>query len=78
MLQITWHDGSMKYLHVDVHQLEEYQAKVEGYIVRLRERLNWLVSGSRAPFGVITEKRLGNKILFWQHFVIAIIVCGWW
>ena len=64
MLQITWHDGSIKYLHVDVHQLEEYQAKVEGYIVRLRERLNWLVSGSRAPFGVIPETRLGKIILF--------------
>ncbi len=53
-----WYDGSRKYLHVDVPRLEGYQRKVEDHIEgRLRERVGWILSGSRVPFGVITEKR---------------------
>ena len=81
MPQFTWHDGTLKYLHVDVHLLENYQVaivhmfsclsfsyiytcelclnkvQVGAHISQLRQRLNWLTSGSRVPFGVITEKR---------------------
>lgn len=73
MPQITWHDGSQKYLHVDVHQIEDYQVyhdiiiaysdsivwqvEVEDHIAVLQQRLNWLTSGSRAPFGVVSENR---------------------
>lgn len=74
MPQITWHDGSQKYLHVDVHQIESYQVamhviiiaysdsitwqvEIEAHIAVLQQRLNWLTSRSRAPFGVISEKR---------------------
>ena len=76
MLQFTWHDGSLKYLHVDVHLIEDYQVntcmytatlifivlhvsqvRVEEYISMVQQRLNWLTSGSRAPFGVISEKK---------------------
>ncbi|CAI8007237.1 von Willebrand factor A domain-containing protein 3A [Geodia barretti] len=56
MPQFTWHDGTLKYLHVDVHLLENYQVQVEAHISQLRQRLNWLTSGSRVPFGVIAEK----------------------
>ena len=35
-----------------------YQRKLEEYIAdTLQVRLNWLLSGSQVPFGVITEKR---------------------
>jgi len=35
-----------------------YQRKLEEYIAdTLQVRLNWLLSGSRVPFGVITEQR---------------------
>jgi len=54
-----WSDGSRKYLHVDVPQMERYQGQLEGFIAdTLQVRLNWLLSGSRVPFGVITEQRV--------------------
>ena len=34
------------------------QHKLEVYITKLFQRLNWLASGSRVPFGTVTEKRL--------------------
>ena len=75
MPQFKWHDGSLKYLHVDVHLIEGYQVsnmhillipnvllpvlqvRVEEYVTMVQQRLNWLTSGSRAPFGVISEKK---------------------
>ncbi len=62
-----WYDGSRKYLHVDVPQLEEYASRVQGHIEgRVRERVGWLLSGSRVPFGVITEERWdGNMQTVW-------------
>ena len=39
-----------------------YQRKLEEYIAdTLQVRLNWLLSGSRVPFGVITEQRSENN-----------------
>ena len=38
-----------------------FQGQLEGFIAdTLQVRLNWLLSGSRVPFGVITEKRLAS------------------
>ena len=38
------------------------QVQMEMYIRELLLRLNWLASGSRAPFGTITEKRCAVSI----------------
>ena len=46
------------------HWLLWNKAQVERYITELRERINWLTSGSRVPFGVLSEKKL------------AIFLCG--
>lgn len=55
----TWHDGTNKYLHVDVHGLENYTKQLESFIADVLEpRLGWLLSGSRMPFGVLTEQRV--------------------
>jgi len=36
-----------------------FQRQLEGFIAdTLQVRLNWLLSGSRVPFGIITEQRL--------------------
>jgi hypothetical protein len=54
-----WHDGTHKYLHVDVHGLEEYTRRLESFIEgTLQPRLQWLLSGSRMPFGIFTEQQV--------------------
>ena len=54
-----WHDGTHKYLHVDVYGLEHYTRQLQDFITNLLEpRLGWLLSGSRMPFGVLTEQRV--------------------
>lgn len=54
-----WHDGTHKYLHVDVYGLEEYISRLETFIEgTLQPRLQWLLSGSRIPFGILTERQM--------------------
>ena len=54
-----WHDGTHKYLHVDVHGLEGYIRRLENFIKgTLQPRLQWLLSGSRMPFGILTERQV--------------------
>ena len=54
-----WHDGTHKYLHVDVHGLEHYARQLESFIEdTLQPRLRWLLSGSRMPFGLLTEHQV--------------------
>lgn len=77
---IPWEDGSLKYLHVDVHGIESYLAGLQKYILeKLQTRLSWLQSGSRVPFGVLVEPRvllvvdsscsvLGQILKLQQHF----------
>lgn len=77
---IPWEDGSMKYLHVDVHGLEHYLSCLRQFIIdKLQRRLSWLQSGSRVPFGVWAESRvlvvvdssfavMGQILKLQQHF----------
>ena len=54
-----WHNGTHKYLHVDVHGLERYTRQLESFIKNtLQPRLQWLLSGSRMPFGILTEHQV--------------------
>ncbi len=56
---LSWDDGSLRYLHVDVHGIESYLSGLENFIVnKLQARLSWLQSESRVPFGVVTETRV--------------------
>lgn len=53
----TWKDGSTMYLHVDVHGFHEYLTDLQNYLRDvLTPRLQWLYSGSRVPFGVMSEE----------------------
>ena len=77
---VPWEDGSVKYLHVDVHGLEHYLTTLRQYIVDiLQRRLSWLQSGSRVPFGVLSESKvlvvvdsshvvMGQVLTLQQHF----------
>ena len=54
-----WHDGTHKYLHVDVHGLEGYFGQLESFIKgTLQPHLRWLLSGSRMLFGILTERKV--------------------
>ena len=77
---IPWQDGSVKYLHVDVHGLEHYLSTLRQFIIdKLQRRLSWLQCGSRVPFGVWAEPRvllvvdsshsvMGQILKLQQHF----------
>lgn len=77
---IPWEDGSLKYLHVDVHGLEAYLSRLQHFILnKLQTRLSWLQSGSRVPFGALLEPAvllvvdsshtvLGQILKLQQHF----------
>ena len=56
---IPWDDGTHKYLHVDVHGIDSYISTLKDFMVhKLLERLSWLQSGSRVPFGVFLESKV--------------------
>ena len=54
------------------------KAQVERYITQLRERINWLTSGSRVPFGVLSEKRLAifcvDESIYWRHTIDRVLL----
>ena len=55
----TWHDGSTVYLHVDVEGFHHYLHTLTQHITHtLTPRLQWLLSGSNVPFGVLTQQRV--------------------
>jgi hypothetical protein len=64
----TWSDGTCKYLHIDVHRLNEYMTDLKTYIKFIQSRIAWLTTGSRVIFGNISEKRI---ILLLDTSVIA-------
>ena len=54
-----WHDGTHNYLHVDVHGLEDYFGQLESFIKgTLQPHLRWLLSRSRIPFEILTERKV--------------------
>ncbi|XP_041363576.1 von Willebrand factor A domain-containing protein 3A-like [Gigantopelta aegis] len=58
MVQFTWHDGSVKNIHVDMTQLFEYQKQLKEVVGLYERRIDWLASGSRRIFGTICEKNI--------------------
>lgn len=57
MAQFTWHDGTVKNLHVDFASLYEYQKQLCNTVQLYEQRIDWLASGSRKIFGTVTEER---------------------
>lgn len=58
LTKFTWHDGSVKNVHVDFSEMFEYQKHL-GQVVKVYEdRVNWLSHGSKRVFGTVTEKML--------------------
>lgn len=57
MAQFTWHDGTVKNLHVDFAALYEYQKQLFKIVQIYEKRIDWLASGSRKIFGSIVEDK---------------------
>ncbi|KAM4829676.1 von Willebrand factor A domain-containing protein 3A [Thomomys bottae] len=58
MVQLEWHDGTVKNIHVDLPFLCEYQKQL-GRVVRMYERrVEWLSLASRRIWGTLCEKRV--------------------
>ncbi|KAH9491872.1 von Willebrand factor A domain-containing protein 3A [Bulinus truncatus] len=55
MVQFSWHDGSLKNLHVDMTQLYDYQKRLSCAVSLYEKRIDWLASGSRRIFGSVSE-----------------------
>ncbi|KAM6299191.1 von Willebrand factor A domain-containing protein 3A [Aegotheles albertisi] len=58
MMQFEWYDGTVKYIHVDLSVLYNYQ-KLLAKMVRIYEkRIDWLSVASRRIWGSVCERRL--------------------
>lgn len=58
MVQVDWHDGSVKNVHVDLSGLYEYQKRLKAIVELYEQRLEWLCSSSRKIFGSIVEQNV--------------------
>ncbi|CAF4097232.1 unnamed protein product, partial [Rotaria sp. Silwood2] len=55
MVQVDWHDGTVKNVHVDLSGLYEYQKRLKKLVELYEQRMEWLCSSSRKIFGSIVE-----------------------
>lgn len=55
MTQFTWHDGTLKNIHVNLPAVHEYQKKLEAAVLLYKRRMDWLSSGSRSIAGTLAE-----------------------
>ncbi|KAG9477003.1 hypothetical protein GDO78_002410, partial [Eleutherodactylus coqui] len=58
MMQLEWHDGTVKNVHVDPRVLYEYQQKLAKVARTYEKRIDWLTKGSRRLWGTVCEKRV--------------------
>lgn len=50
------------------------QHKLEVYITKLFQRLNWLASGSRVPIGTVAEKRSENMCMHVRNVQVLLLM----
>ncbi|XP_038676654.1 von Willebrand factor A domain-containing protein 3A [Scyliorhinus canicula] len=58
MMQLEWHDGTVKNVHVDPPLLYEYQKRLGQAMSKFEHRADWLSTSSRRIWGNICEKRV--------------------
>eukprot|EP00111_Clytia_hemisphaerica_P020100 TCONS_00059231-protein len=58
MVQMEWHDGSLKNVHVDPVILFNYQNHLRSALTVYQKRVEWLQGASRKYYGNIVEKRV--------------------
>ena len=60
MVQMEWHDGTHKNVHVDPVILFNYQNHLKNAIAVYQKRVKWLQGSSRRYYGCIVEKRYSS------------------
>nr|XP_033770680.1 von Willebrand factor A domain-containing protein 3A isoform X2 [Geotrypetes seraphini] len=58
MMQLEWHDGSIKNVHVDPPILYDYQKQLDKTVKMYEKRINWLSTDSRRIWGTVCEQRV--------------------
>ncbi|CAF3900914.1 unnamed protein product, partial [Rotaria sp. Silwood1] len=58
MVQVDWHDGTIKNVHVDLSGLYEYQKRLKKLVELYEQRMEWLCTSSRKIFGSIVENNI--------------------
>ena len=58
MVQMEWHDGSLKNVHIDPVLLFSYQNHLQNALQVFENRVQWLQGASRRYYGCIVQKRL--------------------
>uniref|UniRef100_A0A8C1WGN1 VWFA domain-containing protein n=1 Tax=Cyprinus carpio TaxID=7962 RepID=A0A8C1WGN1_CYPCA len=59
MVQLEWHDGTVKNLHVDLPSLQKYQKRLMGAVHLFERRVQWLNrTGSQQIWGTVCEQRV--------------------
>ncbi|XP_008572457.1 PREDICTED: von Willebrand factor A domain-containing protein 3A, partial [Galeopterus variegatus] len=58
MVQLEWHDGTVKNIHVDRPVLYEYQKQLSRAMWMYERRIEWLSLASRRIWGTVCEKRV--------------------
>ncbi|KAK1344450.1 hypothetical protein QTO34_013144 [Cnephaeus nilssonii] len=58
MVQLQWHDGTVRNVHVDLPFLSEYQKQLSRAMRMYERRIEWLSLASRRIWGTVCEKRL--------------------
>ncbi|XP_046855209.1 von Willebrand factor A domain-containing protein 3A-like [Xenia sp. Carnegie-2017] len=58
MTQFSWHDGTIKNVHVDPTMLNFYQDELNTAVQRYLRRIEWLTTGCRKIFGTLVEQRV--------------------
>ncbi|XP_059548033.1 von Willebrand factor A domain-containing protein 3A [Myotis daubentonii] len=58
MVQLQWHDGTVRNVHVDLPFLYAYQKQLSRAMRTYERRIEWLSLASRRIWGTVCEKRL--------------------
>ncbi|CAF1040576.1 unnamed protein product [Adineta ricciae] len=58
MIQVDWHDGTTKNVHVDLAALYDYQKRLKKVVELYEQRMEWLCSSSRKIFGNLVENNI--------------------
>ncbi|UJR15178.1 hypothetical protein I4U23_002139 [Adineta vaga] len=58
MVQVDWHDGTTKNVHVDLAALYDYQKRLKKIVELYEQRMEWLCSSSRKIFGNLVENNI--------------------
>ncbi|XP_020370555.2 von Willebrand factor A domain-containing protein 3A [Rhincodon typus] len=58
MMQLEWHDGTVKNVHVDPPLLYEYQKQLGRAMSQFECRVDWLSTSSRKIWGNVCERRV--------------------